>query len=75
MGRSWKKINIGFFPGKEIHTILNGKILILQNSPVQYVLLYYLQKYISNSWGKHKANQYHDGDFIPDKTYWRQKEY
>ena len=25
--------------------------------------------------GKHKANQYHDGDFIPDKTYWRQKEY
>ena len=34
-----------------------------------------LQKYISNSWGKHKANQYHDGDFIPDETYWRQKEY
>ena len=22
-----------------------------------------------------KANQYHDGDFIPDKTYRRQKEY
>ena len=33
-----------------------------------------IQKLISNSWGKHKANQYHDGDFIPDKTYWRQKE-
>ena len=27
----------------------------------------WLQKLISNSWGKHKANQYHDGDFIPDK--------
>ena len=25
--------------------------------------------------GKYKANQYHDGDFIPDQTYWRQKEY
>ena len=37
-----------------------------------------LQKLISNSWEKHKANhwnQYHDGDFIPDKTYWHQKEY
>ena len=29
-----------------------------------------LQKLISNSWGKHKANQYHDSDVIPDKTYW-----
>ena len=28
-----------------------------------------IQKLISNSRGKHKANQYHDGDFIPDKTY------
>ena len=34
-----------------------------------------LQKLISNSWGKHKANQYHDGDFIPDKTFWRQKDF
>ena len=34
-----------------------------------------IQKLISNSWGKHKANQYHDGELIPDKTYWRQKEY
>ena len=33
-----------------------------------------LQELISNSWGKHKANQNHDGDFIPDKTYWRQKD-
>ena len=33
--------------------------------------MYYrtLQKLISNSRGKHKANQYHDGDVIPDKTY------
>ena len=38
-------------------------------------ILKILQKLISNSRGKHKANQYHDGDFIPDKTYWRQKEY
>ena len=30
-------------------------------------------KIISNSWGKHKVNQYHD--FIPYKTYWRQKVY
>ena len=29
-----------------------------------------VQKLICNSWGKHKGNQYHDGDFIPDKTYW-----
>ena len=34
-----------------------------------------LQKLISNSWGKHKANQYNDGEFIPDKPFWRQKEY
>ena len=28
-----------------------------------------LQNFISNSWGKQKKeNQYHDGDFIPDKT-------
>ena len=34
-------------------------------------LLSILQKLISNSWGKHKGNHYHDGDFIPsDKTYW-----
>ena len=24
------------------------------------------KKIISNLWGKHKASQYHDGDFIPD---------
>ena len=29
----------------------------------------------SNSWGKHKANRYHDGEFIPDKTYWLQKDF
>ena len=28
-----------------------------------------LQKLISNSWAKHKENQYHDGDFIPDKVW------
>ena len=44
------------------------QIVAMVNIPV-------LQNLISNSWGKHKANQYHDGDFIPDKTYWRQKEY
>ena len=38
-------------------------------------ILFLSWKIIRNSWGKHKANQYHDGDFIPDKTYWRQKEY
>ena len=42
---------------------------------VYCVALKVLSNIISNSWGKHKANQYHDGDFIPDKTYWRQKEY
>ena len=40
------------------------------------LLLIQVQKLInSNSWGEHKANQYYDGDFIPDKTYWHQKEY
>ena len=38
-------------------------------------LLDNIQKLISNSWGKRKANQYHDSYFIPDKTYWRQKEH
>ena len=33
------------------------------------------KKIISSSWGKHKGNQYHDGDFIPDKTYWRPKDF
>ena len=33
------------------------------------------EELVSNSWGKHKANQWHDGDFIPDKTYWRQKDF
>ena len=28
-----------------------------------------LQKLISNLQGKHKVNQYNDGDSIPDKTY------
>ena len=37
------------------------------------ILVSTLQKLISNSWGKHKANQYHDGDFITDKTYSRQE--
>ena len=37
--------------------------------------LYLMQKLISNLWGKHKGNQYHGDNFIPDKTYWRQKEY
>ena len=30
------------------------------------------KKLISNSWEKHKGNQYHDSDFIPDKTLWMQ---
>ena len=41
--------------------------------PLEY--FYLIQKFISNSRGKHKAKQYHDGDFIPDKTYWRQKDF
>ena len=41
----------------------------------RYLFLCIFQKLFSNSWGRQKANQYHVGDFIPDKTYWRQKEY
>ena len=36
----------------------------------------HIKKFVSNSWGKHKGKQYHDGDLIPDKTYWpNEKEY
>ena len=52
----------------DLNDVLNDMYKLNYNKSV-------IQKIISNSWRKGKANQYHDGDFIPDKTYWRQKEH